>query len=91
MAINMMCMDARCLYYWEDNCTRSLAKINSDGLCESFEEGISEYYKCEDECGDDEEFEKLENENKLLRKALEIIASVEKRTHTFRSFKVFEK
>ena len=53
MAINMMCMNSKCKYYWEDNCTRNLEEerieINEDGSCETFELGESDYYKMEEE------------------------------------------
>lgn len=49
MAINMMCMNSKCKYYWEDNCTRNIEEerivIDFDGKCETFEEGVSEWYK----------------------------------------------
>jgi hypothetical protein len=48
MAINMMCTNSDCKYYWEDCCTRNLQEeriiIDSDGKCETFEEGISDFY-----------------------------------------------
>lgn len=35
MAINMMCMNNKCKYYWEDSCARNLneerIEINEDG------------------------------------------------------------
>ena len=49
MAINMMCMNTKCKYYWEDNCTRNLdeirIEINEDGKCITFEHGESDWYK----------------------------------------------
>jgi CTP:phosphocholine cytidylyltransferase-like protein len=49
MAINMMCMNSNCKYYWEDCCMRNIYEerivIDSDGNCETFEEGINELYK----------------------------------------------
>ena len=48
MAINMMCMNTECKYYWEDNCTRNLQEkrivIDEFGKCETFEIGISDFY-----------------------------------------------
>lgn len=58
MAINMMCMNSKCKFYWEDNCTRNLAEerieIDFAGNCETFEEGVSDWYK-ESEADRDEE------------------------------------
>lgn len=49
MAINMMCMNSECKYYWEDNCTRNLQEeriqIGFQGVCETFEKGESDWYK----------------------------------------------
>jgi len=49
MAINMMCTNSRCEFYWEDCCTKSLnderIEINGDGKCETFKAGISEWYE----------------------------------------------
>lgn len=49
----MMCMNARCKYYWEDNCTRNLEEerieIDEYGKCETFEPGESDYYRMEEE------------------------------------------
>lgn len=49
MAINMMCMNNKCKYYWEDSCVRNLneerIEINEDGKCETFEEGICDWYE----------------------------------------------
>lgn len=49
MAINMMCMNTKCKYYWEDSCVRNLneerIEINEDGKCETFEEGICDWYE----------------------------------------------
>jgi len=49
MAINMMCMNSKCKYYWEDNCTRNIneerIEINRIGICDTFEEGVSDWYK----------------------------------------------
>lgn len=48
MAINMMCMNDECKYYYEDNCTRNIneerIEINSNGICETFEVGVSDWY-----------------------------------------------
>ncbi|WP_404988417.1 hypothetical protein [Clostridium culturomicium] len=47
MAINMMCMNDKCKYYYEDNCIRNIneerIEIDENGKCETFEEGISEW------------------------------------------------
>lgn len=49
MAINMMCTNSICKYYWEDNCTRNLneerIEIDENGKCETFEVGKSEWYE----------------------------------------------
>ena len=49
MAINMMCTNNRCVNYWEDNCMKNIneerIEINEEGMCETFEEGISPMYK----------------------------------------------
>lgn len=49
MAINMMCMNSECKYYWEDNCTKNINEerivIDSDGKCETFEKGKSDWYE----------------------------------------------
>lgn len=49
MAINMMCMNSKCRFYWEDNCTRNIneerIEIDETGKCETFEEGTSDWYK----------------------------------------------
>lgn len=49
MAINMMCTNSRCRYYWEDQCTRNIQEerieLDFDGKCETFEEGKSDWYK----------------------------------------------
>jgi CTP:phosphocholine cytidylyltransferase-like protein len=49
MAINMMCINSECKYYWEDCCTRNLEEkrivINNYGQCETFEVGKSDYYE----------------------------------------------
>jgi hypothetical protein len=51
MAINMMCMNSDCKYYWEDNCMRNIneerIEIDENGKCETFEEGVNELYNCE--------------------------------------------
>lgn len=48
MAINMMCMNSECKYYWEDCCTRNIQEerivINAYGECETFEKGVSDWY-----------------------------------------------
>lgn len=49
MAINMMCTNSRCVNYWEDNCMKNIneerIEINAEGMCETFEEGVSPIYK----------------------------------------------
>ncbi|MDF2950521.1 MAG: hypothetical protein K0S18_104 [Anaerocolumna sp.] len=54
MAINVMCMNDRCKFYWEDNCMRNLneerIEISKEGKCETFEEGVSEWYAAEEQC-----------------------------------------
>lgn len=53
MAINMMCMNAKCKYYYEDNCTRNLEEeyieLDENGKCETFESGKSDYYRMSEE------------------------------------------
>lgn len=48
MAINMMCMNDKCKYYYEDNCIRNLNEeridVDRNGRCETFEEGICDWY-----------------------------------------------
>jgi hypothetical protein len=40
MAINMMCMNTKCKYYWEDCCQRNLEEkrieIDEHGKCTTF-------------------------------------------------------
>jgi len=46
MAINMMCMNDKCVHYWEDNCMRNIVEERIEiGKCETFEEGISQMYQ----------------------------------------------
>ncbi len=49
MATNMMCMNSKCKYYWEDCCTRNLEEeridVDVNGVCITFREGISDYYQ----------------------------------------------
>lgn len=51
MAINMMCMNDKCKFYYEDCCIKNLneerIEINENGQCETFEEGVSDFYNCE--------------------------------------------
>lgn len=58
MAINMMCMNSDCKYYWEDCCTRNMNEerivISTNGRCETFEEGVSDWYKEAEECSSEE-------------------------------------
>lgn len=46
MAINMMCMNSKCKYYYEDNCTRNIneerIEVDENGMCETFEEVLEE-------------------------------------------------
>ena len=48
MAINMMCMNSDCEYYYEDNCTRNIneerIEIDSNGKCITYKKGISNWY-----------------------------------------------
>lgn len=48
MAVNMMCTNSNCVNYWEDNCMKNIneerIEINAEGICETFEEGISPLY-----------------------------------------------
>lgn len=49
MAINLMCTNGKCKYYWEDNCTRNLQEerleIDHEGKCETFKVGESNWYE----------------------------------------------
>ena len=49
MAINLMCENSKCKYYYEDNCQLNLEErrleIDKNGRCISFEVGECEYYK----------------------------------------------
>lgn len=53
MAINMMCMNNNCRYYFEDCCTRNINEerivIDNNGKCKTFEEGVSDWYEQESE------------------------------------------
>ena len=55
MAINMMCMNDKCINYWEDNCMKNMNEerivISGDGKCETFEAGISPWYEKEGKDG----------------------------------------
>lgn len=63
MAINLMCTNSKCKFYWEDNCVRNLneerIEINEYGLCETFEVGVSELYSAEEECNKNETHEEV--------------------------------
>lgn len=52
MAINMMCMNSKCVHYWEDNCIRNLneerIEINENGMCETFKLGTNPAYEHEE-------------------------------------------
>ena len=52
MAINMMCMNSECEYYWEDNCMKNIneerIEIDSNGKCITYKKGISDWYKDEE-------------------------------------------
>ena len=49
MAINMMCTNDKCVYYFEDNCMRNLneerLELDKNGNCVTFKEGVNENYK----------------------------------------------
>lgn len=53
MAINMMCMNSKCKYYWEDRCSKNINEemmvIDTNGKCKTFERGVSEWYKQSEE------------------------------------------
>lgn len=53
MAINMMCINVGCKFYWEDCCTRNINEerisIDEFGKCETFEIGVSDWHKDEKE------------------------------------------
>lgn len=48
MAINMMCQNYECKFYFEDNCMKNLNEerlvLDSNGKCETFEKGKNEAY-----------------------------------------------
>lgn len=48
MAINMICMNTKCKYYWENYCQKNLEEtkieIDENGMCKTFEEGECDYY-----------------------------------------------
>jgi hypothetical protein len=54
LAINMMCMNSKCKFYWEDCCTLNMDEksivINASGTCTTFEAGVSDWYKHEESC-----------------------------------------
>lgn len=51
MDINMMCLNSKCKYYWEDCCQKNIEEtrieIDETGQCVSFETGVCQYYKME--------------------------------------------
>lgn len=53
MAINMMCSNSECKYYYEDSCIRNLneerIEIDAYGQCKTFEKGTSDWYKTSEE------------------------------------------
>ena len=57
MAINMMCMNSDCKFYWEDSCTKSINEerlvLNAYGQCETFEKGTSDWYEEGEKCEED--------------------------------------
>lgn len=52
MAINMMCTNSECKHYWEDNCMRNIyeerIEIDGNGMCITFENGVNELYKLDE-------------------------------------------
>jgi hypothetical protein len=54
MAINMMCMNSKCKFYWENCCTQNMDEkrivINANGTCTTFEAGVSDWYRQEENC-----------------------------------------
>lgn len=48
MAINIMCMNSKCKYYFEDNCTRNIMEeyiqFDENGKCRTQEAGESDWY-----------------------------------------------
>lgn len=54
MAINIMCMNDNCKYYYEDSCMRNIneerIEIDEYGRCKTFCEGINEAYNCRNNC-----------------------------------------
>lgn len=51
MAINLTCWNSKCKYYYEAMCTKSTNEepmlINENGYCETFKEGVSDWYTVE--------------------------------------------
>lgn len=62
MAINMVCHNSKCKNYWENCCKKNLEEteieIDEYGKCNSFEEGVCDWYG--------EEYNSLLEENKRL-------------------------
>ena len=73
MAINMMCMNDECKYYWEDSCMKNINEtrivINNRGNCETFEIGKSEWY---------EDIEKCKEEATVIVKCKDCICEIRK-------------
>lgn len=48
MAIDMICMNNDCEYYWENNCTKNIneeiIEIGRNGKCLTFKDGVSDWY-----------------------------------------------
>lgn len=42
------CQNSRCKFYWEDSCTKNLeskmVSLDNNGICFTFELGVSDYY-----------------------------------------------
>lgn len=57
MAINLMCMNGKCKFYWEDCCTKNMTEkrmvIDGNGKCETFETGVSDWYREREDGGND--------------------------------------
>lgn len=74
MAINMMCTNSECRFYWEDCCQRNLEElrheIGSNGKCLSFLPGTCRYYHDQDREIAQQESKWIELEVPKARKSL---------------------
>ena len=74
MAINMMCTNSECRFYWEDCCQRNLEElrheIGSNGKCLSFLPGVCKYYQDSDREMEQQESRWIELEIPKARESL---------------------